>query len=151
MVKKIVLWALVIGCMALIFSFSAQPADNSMNLSDGLLHSILRFLHIDLSEEIITFLRVFIRKVAHFSIYALLGFLAYLLFEAGYEFKIKKAMVSTVGLCALYAITDEVHQLFVPGRSCMIRDVLIDTAGAVCGLAMASLICFILLRRKKNG
>ncbi len=151
MVKKIVLWALVIGCMALIFSFSAQPAGDSMDLSDGLLHSILRFLHINLSEEIITFMRVFIRKVAHFAIYMLLGFLVYLLFKAGYELATKKSAGATVTMCALYAVTDEVHQLFVPGRSGMVKDVLIDSAGAVCGLAIASLICFILLRRKKNG
>ena len=87
MVKKIVLWTLVIGCMAMIFSFSAQPAKNSMDLSDGLLNRLLDFLHIDLAEETVLFMRMFIRKIAHFCVYMLLGFLWYLLLKAGYTIK----------------------------------------------------------------
>ena len=151
MVKKIILWALVIGCMALIFSFSAQGADDSMDLSDGLLHAILRFLHISLPESVITFMRVFIRKVAHFSIYMLLGFLMYLLVHTGYSVKEKASAWQAVLYSFLYAVTDEVHQIFVPGRSGMVKDVAIDTLGASFGVAIAFVICFLLIRRRKNG
>lgn len=152
MVKKVVLWALVILCMALIFSFSAQGADDSMDLSDGLLYDILNFLHIELSLEVVTFLRVFIRKVAHFSIYMLLGVLSYMLFKVGYEKREKFSALYAILMCAAYAITDEVHQIFVPGRSGMIRDVLIDSAGAMCGIVLAGLVCWIITcRRRKNG
>lgn len=151
MVKKIILWALVIGCMALIFSFSAQGADDSMDLSDGLLHAILRVLHISLPESVITFLRVFIRKVAHFSIYMLLGFFMYLLMHTGYSVKEKASAWQAVLYSFLYAVTDEVHQMFVPGRSCMLKDVVIDTWGASFGVAIAFGICFLLIRRRKNG
>lgn len=151
MVKRIILWAFVIGCMVLIFSFSAQPSDDSMDLSDGLLHAILRFLHINLPEAVITFMRVFIRKVAHFSIYMLLGFLMYLLVHKGYCVREKTSAWQAVLYSFLYAVTDEVHQIFVPGRSGMVKDVIIDTSGAVCGMAAAFVICFLFLRRRKNG
>lgn len=151
MVKKIVLWALVIGCMAMIFSFSAQPATDSMNLSDGLLNGILRFLHISLPVSTVTFMRTFIRKVAHFAVYMLLGLEVYVLFKIGYGLKTKKSAGITAVVCALYSVSDEIHQIFVPGRSGMIKDVLIDTSGALCGMAAALLICAALSRRKKNG
>ena len=34
----------------------------------------------------------------------------------------------------LYAVTDEIHQYFVPGRSCEFRDICIDSAGVLCGI-----------------
>ena len=155
MVKKIVLWALVVGCMVLIFSFSAQGAGDSMDLSDGILIRLLDFLHIDLPMETITFMRVFIRKVAHFCIYGLLGFLVYLLFGCGYDIAAKKALPAATAWCMAYAASDEVHQLFVAGRSGMVKDVFIDTAGAICGIGAAWLICTLIAvlkkRRRKNG
>lgn len=36
----------------------------------------------------------------------------------------------TVAICFLYAISDEIHQYFVPGRACRVFDVLIDTSGS---------------------
>ena len=155
MVKKIVLWTLVIGCMVMIFSFSAQPAKNSMDLSDGLLNRLLDFLHVDLAEETVLFMRMFIRKIAHFCVYMLLGFLWYLLLKVGYTIKDGTAVYLSTMVCALYAASDEVHQLFVPGRSGMIKDVFIDTSGAVCGIAAAWAVCCIIgvlkKRRRKNG
>ena len=155
MVKKIVLWALVIGCMVLIFSFSAQGAEMSMDLSDGLLYRLLDFLHIDLPMETVGFLRGFIRKVAHFCVYTLLGFLVYLLLGRGYDMAAKKAWPAAIIWCMLYAASDEVHQLFVAGRSGMVKDVFIDTAGALCGIGAAWLICTLIAvlkkRRRKNG
>ena len=41
-------------------------------------------------------------------------------------------ILSTI-LTSLYAVTDEVHQIFVEGRSCELRDWAIDTAGALIG------------------
>jgi len=39
-------------------------------------------------------------------------------------------------ICVLYAISDETHQIFVPGRSAQISDVLIDSVGAIVGILM---------------
>ena len=51
---------------------------------------------------------------------------------------------------ALYAATDEVHQLFVPGRSGQVSDVLLDSAGAIAGLALLGGIRFLVQRRWDN-
>ena len=49
---------------------------------------------------------------------------------------------------AAYAATDEFHQLFVPGRSGQLKDVLIDTAGGALGLGLLALILYLKRRRK---
>ena len=58
--------------------------------------------------------------------------------------------ILAVLISACYAATDEFHQLFVPGRSGEVRDVLVDTAGAVIGILFLSLLRFIIIRKKKK-
>lgn len=66
-----------------------------------------------------------------------------------YKIQNKKKIIYSVLLCMLYAITDEIHQHFVPGRSCELRDVLIDTTGALLGIFISYLIMRIFRREKK--
>ena len=74
-------------------------------------------------------------RVQVFSIYAVLGGLLYLTaFSLGADKK--KGYVVSVVIGALYAVSDEVHQYFVPGRACMIRDMLLDSAGVAIGAAV---------------
>lgn len=149
MVKKITLWAAVIICMGMIFSFSAQTSDQSNELSNSLLDEIIRFFAVGASENTIEFLSVFIRKVAHFSEYALLGALIFLLMRVGYGVEGKWGAIMPPVFSLLYAVTDEIHQLFVGGRSCQITDVAIDTLGAIAGTLLFVLIFTRLERRKK--
>lgn len=150
MVKKIVLWVLVISCMATIFAFSSQNADDSTDLSDGILIDIVNFLKIDLTEQEMLFLSFFIRKTAHFTIYALLSSLIYTLVRTGYEKPGKLAAAISLPVSLLYAATDEVHQLFVADRSGQLTDVLLDFSGAVTGVVITWII-YIVVRRVKNG
>ena len=53
---------------------------------------------------------------------------------------LRKAALVAWGCAALYAATDEVHQLFVPGRAGLFTDVLIDATGAAIGLLVAGSI-----------
>ena len=151
MVKKIVLWVLVIACMATIFSFSGQDSGSSQDLSDGLLMKILNFLNLDLEEGTVGFLSVFIRKAAHFTIYAILGALICILMKSGYDMKGKKCFFIPALVSGLYAFTDEFHQLFISGRSGQLTDVLLDFAGAVMGVTVVMLVFTLTKRRKKNG
>lgn len=153
MVKKIVLWALVIGCMLMIFSFSSQSSEESQELSDSFLDRIILFLGdlVKADEEAIAQWQVLIRKIAHFAVYALLGFLVYLLMHVGYEMKMKISVLLSPVFSGVYALTDEMHQLFVSGRSGQLLDVAIDFSGAVAGSVFAFLICILLVRRRKNG
>ena len=92
--------------------------------------------------EVINSINMYVRKTAHFTIYAILSFFTTTA-AFTYSVSFKNTCVS-VGICALYAFTDEFHQLFVPGRAGMIRDVFIDTTGAVLGAFIVFILYFML-------
>ena len=73
--------------------------------------------------------------------------LGYLLLGRAFLYGIRPGKIApwlALGLCILYAITDEIHQSFVPGRSPRVMDVGIDTLGTLLGLLPA----MITLRRR---
>lgn len=72
-----------------------------------------------------------IRQMAHFVEFMILGILTVMTFK---EYSFKKTICAAIIFCILYAISDEVHQLFVPNRYCSIEDMLIDTAGSITGI-----------------
>lgn len=97
-------------------------------------------LHIRLSESAFEKIHYGIRKSAHFVEYFILGALLWRTVSslpsmaaktAGQQFRLGLL------LAALYAATDETHQIFVPTRQPAIHDVALDTCGAACGLAAA--------------
>lgn len=126
--KKIMSWTLLISWMCFIFFMSHQPGNVSSNQSDLVL-KIFSFIGIELNDyfgEVATFI---VRKTAHFSEYFILYLLSYNVFR--YYVKNKKYSIYLILFVALYAISDEFHQAFIPGRGPAIRDVLIDTSGGV--------------------
>ena len=141
--------ALVLWCVV-IFMFSANNADESNKQSNAVFNTVIEFVNpvydsLDTTaqaeyKDTATFI---IRKLAHFSEYALLGILAFINFS-----KVKK-LFSAVFSC-IYASSDEIHQLFVPGRAGQVRDVLIDTSGAVAGILLAILIRKIWLKSREK-
>lgn len=146
--------------MVLIFSFSAAPAVESSETSDGISYKIVKVMaalpFLDWEEEELEekaeTLHVPIRKAAHFSEYALLAVLWVI--PLGCMTKTnKKRMIVALLLCIMYAVSDEIHQLFVPGRDGNIKDVLIDTAGAGFGIVVWRFIFhnFSCHRRAKNS
>lgn len=68
------------------------------------------------------------RKLAHMAEYALLT--ALLFWPLSYE-KLKSPHLVSVAVAFIYAVTDEVHQAFVPGRSARIFDIGVDTLGII--------------------
>ena len=80
-------------------------------------------------------LHITVRTLAHFSEYAALGFLSALLFLT-YDIKRSLSLLYAVAFSAFYAMTDEIHQIFVPGRAAQISDFLVDTSGALFGSIM---------------
>ena len=146
--------ALVLWCVV-IFMFSANNADESNKQSNAVFNTVIEFVNpvydsLDTTaqaeyKDTATFI---IRKLAHFSEYALLGILAFINFS-----KVKKlgyrGLFAAVFSC-IYASSDEIHQLFVPGRAGQVRDVLIDTSGAVAGILLAILIRKIWLKSREK-
>ena len=124
--KKIISWTLLISWMCFIFFMSHQPGNVSSNQSDLVL-KIFSFIGIELNDyfgEVATFI---VRKTAHFSEYFILYLLSYNVFR--YYVKDRKYSIYLILFVALYAVSDEFHQAFIPGRGPAIRDVLIDTSG----------------------
>ena len=62
--------------------------------------------------------------------------------------KFRKEMFLPWLIAALYAASDEIHQLFVPGRSGQLSDVILDSAGALAGVAAFTVRCWLINRRK---
>lgn len=116
---------------------SHTNGDSSSNQSGFFVEIILKVINID--HNTLTFL---IRKAAHMSEYALLLFFIYygLKKSTTYKYTLLLSLLVTF----LYACSDEFHQLFIPGRSGQLKDVLIDTIG---GLFM--LLVIYLWQRKK--
>ncbi len=142
--KKIIKLLLVILWMGLIFSFSNDSAVVSTKKSDSvIIKTVEFFLDRDLNDEEkekwITYLVLPVRKGAHFFVYLVLGILI-ISFCGEFMSLNKKLVLLSVFLAFLYACSDEVHQLFVSGRSGQISDVGLDTLGAFTGIYLYKLI-----------
>ncbi len=151
MAKKICSLMLLCLWMLCIFAFSAQPAEESSALSNAVKEKIVEIVQKIFPSFGETaegpdgdgLLITLIRKSAHFFSYFLLGILAVWTFSCyGME---KNRWLWAFLLCVLYAVGDEIHQLFVPGRAGRIGDVCIDSAGAALGLMT---VCFVKKRKK---
>ena len=101
--------------------------------------------------SIITEMQFFIRKSAHFLSYFAMGLFCILAYNT-YELSLRNKFLFSAATCVAFAISDEIHQLFVPGRSGEIRDVLIDTAGILLAALIVSVIIYLrkLRKEKKN-
>jgi len=74
----------------------------------------------------------FVRKLGHFTEYLILSVLLYRALRGGRRWSLPAA-ATAVGVAGLYAVVDELHQLFVPGRTAAASDCLIDVSGAAAG------------------
>lgn len=91
-----------------------------------------------------------VRKIAHFVEYMILGGLSaasWVLHQAEEKENRKPFFLIAWGSCVLFAVLDELHQAFVPGRTSSIRDVLLDSVGALFG---AFLVAWIVKHVIKN-
>lgn len=123
--------------MTVIFIFSSQNGDLSSNNNYFVLE-ILNKLGIDLVKLLGSdFANFIIRKIAHVTEYFILFLLFYNAFLKG---SFKRPMLYSSVLTVLYASSDEMHQMFVPGRGPMVRDVMIDSMGVVIGIIIVMLV-----------
>ena len=118
---------LVITWMIFIFIMSSFNSTESSNQSNFIVNIIANIFNINN----ISILSLIVRKLAHFTEYFILGLLVYNLIYSNQ----KKAYFAII-ICVLYAISDEIHQLFVPGRSCQVLDVIIDSSGSLLGIIL---------------
>lgn len=145
--------------MLVIFLYSAQPAIESVETSSKYAHFVCEHIlpwydDLGVEEQEICLQNTdhIIRKIAHFAEYAILGFLVSGIFitkEIRGRKRVGLIIVSWF-ISTFYAATDEYHQLFVPGRSGQVSDVLIDSSGALAGVLMYWLCMKVLFTKERN-
>jgi len=131
--------------MVFIFIHSAMPADMSDQESSFFAEVVVRVFGLDMDTA-----SFIVRKIAHFTEYLILGF-CIMFFADSFrmpegsrrgEYFLRRGIPAWV--CGIvYAVTDEIHQRFVPGRSCEFRDVCIDAAGVLAGIGIWILMRYI--------
>lgn len=115
--------------MGLIYRSSATPGLRSLPLVQR-----LGLLPPDLSPEVAWWLEMLLRKSAHMLAYAILAVL--LAWALSARLPRRTALWAALVAALLYAVTDEVHQAFVPMREGRLLDVVIDGVGAALGLLL---------------
>ena len=135
----------VLAVMLFIFSSSAQIAEVSSESSGGFTRVFLSVFVEDFDEmshekqqELVDSLQFVVRKGAHFSVYFVLGSLCFFAMNT-YSIKTKQKAYISILISLIYAISDEIHQIFVPGRAGRITDVFIDLAGILTGVGLSLL------------
>ena len=137
--KSRILIIITVLFMIFIFVQSALPGPISGAESGVIVDILYRLTRAD--RAILT---IIVRKGAHFTEYLILGFLAALDInsintdkQAGLPL-FKRIIIAWI-IATLYAVTDEIHQAFVPERACAFTDVCIDSAGAIIGIGCQAL------------
>ena len=113
-----------------IFSFSLQSGEESHQTSGGIV-SLCVQMFFSQDFAYIDQLEFFIRKLAHFTEYFILGVLV---LQTLKQTKCQKQVLISLVICVLVASCDETIQLFSGGRSGKIVDVMLDSFGAWCGI-----------------
>lgn len=128
--KRVFNWIIMILWIVIIFVMSNQPGDVSSNQSELVL-KIFKAIGIDLNMYWGELATLIIRKLAHFTEYLILYILVYNAINSVKS--IRKNLFIAIIITCIYAITDEVHQYFIPGRVMSIKDILIDSLGGLLG------------------
>lgn len=137
---SVLFWILTICVAVIIFMFSCENGEESKEVSESLLSVIIEKIGNIVSHNVL-------RKIAHFSEFAALGFCV----SGAIHFTFNKNnfFLSLIP-CFLYAISDEVHQYFVPERACRVFDIFVDTCGSSVGI-LIFLFVFMLTGKIKRS
>ena len=145
---SLVIWlSLALAVAVTIFLFSSQPAEVSNETSKGALRKLLELFLGESTDALIRQYNHPLRKAAHFTLYAMLGFSLTGVFQ--HQRRLHK-IPAAIFVSAAFAALDELHQNFVEGRGPQLSDVLLDTAGAATGAILMGLILWLIYRSAEN-
>ncbi len=136
-------WLLTALCMAAIFCFSHQNSADSAEISMEVYSGFFELL----GPVIERIGHDGVRTLAHFTEYTVLGFLMSTSLTVTCS---RRRPWLTLLLCAAYALTDEIHQIFVPGRAFQLTDIAVDSAGALLGVGVFCLLAVIVLKIRQK-
>lgn len=137
--RRSIWWAAAFACwIAFVWGHSLIQGPQS-SLESGMVVTLLRPLFEVVGVTDADLMAFLVRKAAHFTEYAILGVLARGLFGSLHAERGVRPL--PVGLLvALVPVVDECIQLFVPGRSGQLTDVLIDLSGVIVGALLAHFV-----------
>lgn len=124
-------------CLMWLLSTSSFRSEKSLKLMEGSMFYI--FGAVAPAETVVELLNEIVRKLAHVAEYAILGAVLYFALQPSSRSSIvwdRSAAIRAFGVAALFAVLDEIHQSFVPGRGPSSIDVAIDCAGVALGILM---------------
>lgn len=137
-------WAFVALMLALIFFMSSRSGE-MLNTGSGII-SIVRDMLIAASTALFGH-PVDVSPIGHFTEFFLLGLA--LANALRISLPLRRAMVCAIVVASAYGVTDELHQIFVPGRTCDPMDWLVDTIAAALAAALFAFI--VRLKRKRRN
>ena len=137
MKRKLIKWLLLITWMLLIFYFSNQP--NSGEKTFNIINHTTKIN----SPQTLKMINYLVRKSAHITEYFILAILTISLLKE-YITNYKLIYTLSIFICFIYAITDEIHQHFIVGRTAIFKDVIIDTTGSLL------LVIILVIKKKLN-
>ena len=145
---------LIILWMIIIFLFSSANGIESEHQSDVIIIKTAEMINKEKipeenKQKLIDKYIVLVRKSAHFFLYFVLGLLVYLFVHKKYNTSLKTFII-TIIVCTLYAISDEIHQMFTFERAAEVRDVLIDMGGSLLAEFLLTIIFIIKDKMKKK-
>ena len=140
--RRVLAWTAVIAWAVFIFFMSAKTA-SELNHGSGLTSLIKRWLADVLSGLLGR--QVDVSPIGHFAEFLVFGALLANAFRC--HVPLRKALCAAIAVASLYGVTDELHQMFVPGRSCDPADWLVDTVAAAC----ACLFFWLVMHRRSGG
>lgn len=153
--RTVIFFILTIAVMIAIFLFSCENSGDSSETSGTIVEIVIDVRYDNFEElppaeqqSIYDDISHIIRKTAHFTAFAALGFCVSMFL--GERKAVSAKSFGGLAFCFLYACSDELHQYFVPGRACMFTDVLIDTSGSLTGMLLSLIILLIAKRAAAN-
>lgn len=147
--KRIIFLAMLLATFYIVFNFSAQNGEDSGKLSEKvtifIVNIVSKVKDMDATTKLhyIAKLHPIVRKLAHFSLYTIIGF-SVMGFFCTFDIKNKYKLLWSGLIGVTYAGLDEFHQSFTPGRGPSIKDVAIDSAGVLTGIFIMILLIILL-------
>lgn len=135
--KKLIKWIILFSWLLVIFMFSHEQ--NSGSVTKEIISTTISIKEEPKTEPLLDGINFIVRKSAHITEFIILTLILFSL-TSEYTKNEKKIIIISVIVCILFAAGDELHQYFVPGRSALVTDVLIDSIGALIALIIYKLI-----------
>jgi VanZ family protein len=140
-------WLPVLLWAALIFSASGDQ--KSVQHSSRIIEPLVRWLIPGISDEAVRTTVLVVRKCAHVTEFAVFTLLLWRAARGALWKSTERwdwnVATFVFAVSVLFAISDEIHQSFVPGRQGAVMDVVIDSAGSACAM-----FCLWLLGRRQS-